>query len=322
MSAHPAAISATDRCRIGATDVRVSRLGVGGGSLLNAIGADGVRGVLDCCWQAGLRHFDTAPFYLGGVSETRFGESLVRRPRDEFVLSTKIGRYIRDGQESFDYSAAATEASIAESLRRLKVERLDIVFIHDVTPALHGDAFEARFGEAMDGAAPVLARLREQGVLGAIGVGLADWDVALRFARTGLLDCVMLAGGYTLLETASAAAFLPYCAEHGISVLVAAPFNTGVLATGAIEGARFSYRPAPPEILARTRALEAVCARHALPLAAAALQFPLRHPAVASVVVGHQSEAEVLRNLALMAHPAPATLWDEMRALGLIPPDA
>ena len=313
---------ATARRQIGRTDVRVSRLGVGGGSLINAIGQDGVKQVLDYCWTAGLRHFDTAPFYLGGISETRFGDSLASRPRAEFVLSTKVGRTIRDGEQRFDYSAAATEASIEQSLHRLRLDRLDIVFIHDVTPALHGDQFESRFAEAVDGAGSVLTRLRAQGVIGAIGVGLADWEVALRFARTGLLDCVMLAGGYTLLQNRSAVDFLPYCATRDISVLVAAPFNTGILATGAVEGARFSYQPASLHIMQRTTALEAVCARHGVKLAAAALQFPLRHAAVASVVVGHQSAAEVRQNIEQIASPVPEAMWQELAALSLIPPDA
>ncbi len=311
-----------ERRPIGGTAVRVSRLGIGGGSLFNAIGDDGVGRVLDFCWQSGLRYFDTAPFYVGGVSEARFGQAMATRPRDEFALSTKVGRYLTDGRESFDYSAAGTRTSIEQSLQRLQLKRLDIVYLHDLTPAMHGAAFEGLFETAMNGAVEILLRMRSDGTIGAIGVGMDDWDTALRFARTGKIDCVMLAGGYTLLKHAALHEFLPYCSEHDISVVVAAPFNTGILATGALEGARFSYRPASPEIMARTRALEAVCARHGVPLAAAALQFPLAHPAVASVVVGHQSEAEVVQNLALLAEPLPSAMWNDMRDRGLIPADA
>ncbi|WP_026874011.1 aldo/keto reductase [Inquilinus limosus] len=305
-----------ERRPIGRTSLRVSRLGIGGGSLFSSIGDAAVAALVDHCWERGLRHFDTAALYAGGVSEERFGTALADRPRDEHVLSTKAGRTTEDGENRFDYTRDGFLRSIDRSLTRLKRDRLDIVFIHDVTPDLLGDAYDARFAEAMDGAYPALAELRSQGVVGAVGVGVGSWQVCRRFAEAGDFDCMMLAGGYTLLKQDSVP-FLDQCLARGISVLLAAPFNTGILATGAVEGARYQYRPAPPEILERTRRIEAVCRRHDVPLPAAALQFPLRHPAVASVVVGHQSAEEVDRNMALLRREIPDAFWAELAAEGV-----
>lgn len=302
-----------ERRPVGRTPLSVSRLGIGGGSLFSAMGDAGVAAVVDHCWDRGLRYFDTAAFYAGGVSEERFGAALANRPRAEHVVSTKAGRTVEDGQHRFDYTRDGTLYSVERSLKRLKRDRLDMVSIHDVDPDLHGDSYEACFAEAMDGAYPALAELRHQGVVGAIGVAVKSWQVCQRFAEAGDFDGVMLAGGYTLLQQDSTP-FLDQCLARGISVLLAAPFNTGILATGAVDGARYFYKPAPPEVLERTRAIEAVCRRHGVPLPAAALQFPLRHPAVASVVVGHQSAEEVDRNLALLRQDIPDAFWDELAA--------
>jgi D-threo-aldose 1-dehydrogenase len=304
--------------RIGRTAVEVSRLGVGGGSSFARAGTHGDE-LLDTAWTAGLRYFDTAPLYGNGESEVRFGAALARRPRDEYVLSTKAGRH---GATAFDYSAAGVAASLVQSLQRLKLSRIDIVLMHDVDPDMHGENFERRFETATREGYPALAELRDAGTLGAIGAGLKDWNVALRLARAVRLDCIMLAGGYTLLQHAGLAELLPWCFDNEVSVLLAAPFNTGILATGAVDGARYYYKPAPPAILQRTRELAAVCERHAVPLAAAALQFPLHHPAVASVVVGHESEREIEHNLALLRFPIPTALWSEFKDRRLIPPEA
>jgi D-threo-aldose 1-dehydrogenase len=305
----------SERRPIGRTPLRVSRLGIGGGSLFSSIGDTAVAALVDHCWDRGLRYFDTAALYAGGVSEQRFGTALADRPRAEHVVSTKAGRTTEDGQNRFDYSRDGVLHSIERSLAKLKRDRLDIVSIHDIDPDLHGDAYEARFAEAMDGAYPALAELRSQGVVGAIGVAVKNWQVCRRFADAGDFDCLMLAGGYTLLQRDSEP-FLDDCVTRGISVLLAAPFNTGILATGAVEGARYFYKPAPPEVLERTRRIEALCRRHEVPLPAAALQFPLRHPAVASVVVGHQSAEEVDRNLALLQQDIPEALWADLAAEG------
>lgn len=314
--ASDATIRPAERRRVGHTALTVSRLGVGGGSsFVRSQGPD----LLDTCWDAGLRYFDTAPLYGGGESERRFGEALARRPRDEYVLSTKAGR---NGPTAFDYSARDVADSVRRSLDRLRLARVDIVYLHDVDPDLHGAAFEQRFAEAVGDAYPALAKLRDGGTIGAIGAGLKDWDVALRLARACRLDCIMLAGGYTLLQHGGLRELLPWCEANGVSAVVAAPYNTGILATGAVDGARYYYRPAPQPIVERTRELESACARHGVPLAAAALQFPLHHPAVVSVVVGHEQASEVERNLALLEAPIPAALWRELKDRALIPRDA
>ena len=304
-----------ERRPLGRTALTVSRLGVGGGSTFGRAGDQGTA-LIDACWDAGLRYFDTAPLYGAGNSERSVGRALARRPRDEFVLSTKVGR---NGERDFDYRADAVRVSLLRSLERLGLERIDIALIHDVDPDMHGDAFPQRFDEALHGAYAALDDLRRQGVIGAVGMGLKNWDVALRMAQAARLDCVMLAGGYTLLQHGGFDELLPWCAANAVSVILAAPYNTGILATGAVAGARYYYEPAPPEILERTRRIEAVCTRHQVPLAAAALQFPLGHPAVASVVVGHAEAAEVADNLALLRHPIPAALWGELKAAGLLP---
>jgi D-threo-aldose 1-dehydrogenase len=312
-------IAPAERRDVGSTGVRVSRLGVGGGSSFMRAG-DRTSALVGAAWDAGLRHFDTAPLYGGGDSERRLGSALSARPRDKFVLSTKVGREPgRDGQHVFDYSARHVRESLLRSCERLRTDHIDIVFIHDIDPDMHGEEFEARFDEVVHETYPALVALRGEGVVRAIGVGLKDWDVSLRLAEALRLDGVMLAGGYTLLQHGALDALLPWCERNGVGVLVAAPFNTGILATGAIEGARYYYRPAPPDILERTRRIEAACARHGVPLPAAALQFPLRHPAVVSVVVGHEGPDEVVRNTGLLTTPLPAGLWSDLREGGLIP---
>lgn len=305
-----------ERRPLGRSALALSALGVGGGSSFVRAGSAGGQCLVDAAWSAGLRHFDTAPLYGEGESERRLGHALAHRPRDAFVLSTKVGR---DGRREFDYSAAGVMRSLERSRARLGITRIDIALIHDVDPDMHGARFAARFDEAMAGAYPALAAMRDAGTLGAIGVGLKDWTVALRLLKAGRFDCVMLAGGYTLVQHGGLAELLPYCEAHAIGVMIAAPFNTGILATGAVEGARYYYQPAPPAIRERVQAIERVCARHGVPLAAAALQFPLAHPAVCSVVVGHESAHEVARNLALMRHPIPAALWSELKEEGLLP---
>jgi D-threo-aldose 1-dehydrogenase len=302
------------RRAIGKTALRVSRLGVGGGSTFGRA-QDGTS-LLDTCWDAGLRYFDSAPLYGAGESERRFGAFLASKPRETFVLSTKVGRM---GPTQFDYSADAIQRALRGSHERLGLSRIDLVFIHDLDPDLLGDAFERQFDQAVNEAAPALLALRDSGAIAAFGVGVKNWDVCLRFARAVPVDCFMLAGGYTLLQHGALAELLPYCVMHDISVIVAAPFNTGILATGAIEGARYYYEPADAEVLARTRQLETICGRHGVGLAAAALQFPLLHPAVASIVVGHESFEQVEQNLRMLCQPIPRALWAEMKVEGLLP---
>jgi D-threo-aldose 1-dehydrogenase len=291
----------------------------------------------DAMHAHGLRYFDTAPMYGTGLSEHRVGAYLRRVDRRGVVLSTKVGRILdpvgggaaagaSDGRYPFeiryDYSYDGTMRSLEHSLQRLGSNAIDIVLIHDVNRRWQGDLVEQRYTEAMEGAHRALVELRAAGAIKAIGVGVNDWSILMRFAADGDFDCFMLAGRYTLLDHSSLDAFLPDCARRDIAVLMAAPFNSGILATGATSGATYFYQPADGEIVERTRRIEAVCARHAVALAAAALQFPLGHPAVASVVAGMRSAAEVEANLAHVAAPIPTAFWEELKHEGLIAPHA
>jgi D-threo-aldose 1-dehydrogenase len=306
------------------------RMGYGGGSLFTVREEPAAAQVLAYAYDRGFRYFDTAPLYASGLGEHWFGAALRQRQRDDFVLSTKVGRRLRPVCTSpapadrlsfepwYDYSYDGVMRSIEDSLQRLGLCRVDLVYIHDVNPRWQGTDYERRFAEAMEGAYPALERLRSEGVVRAIGVGVKGADVCLRFARAGNFDAFMLAGGYTLLEHAALDDFLPHCVAHDIAVIVASPFNSGILATGAVDGATFFYTAAAPDVVERVRRMEAVCARHEVPLGAVALQFPLAHPAIVSAVCGYRTRAEVDTNLRWSTQPIPPALWDELKAEGLI----
>jgi len=315
--------------------IALPRLGYGGGSLFTVRTERDATQLLAYAYDRGFRYFDTAPLYSSGLGEHFFGTALRQRRRDEFVLSTKVGRRLAprcvnpppEDRLSFepwyDYSYDGVMRALEDSLQRLGLCRADIVFIHDVNPRWQGADYERRFVEAMEGAYPALERLRSEGVIRAIGVGVKGPDVCMRFARAGSFDCFMLAGGYTLLEHSQALEeLLPHCAHSGIGVIVASPFNSGILATGAVAGATYFYAEAGPEIVERTRRLEAVCARHGTPLGAAALQFTLAHPAVVSAVCGYRTRQEVDTNLRWSTMPLPDALWQELKHEGLLPTHA
>lgn len=319
------------------TTVDWPTLGFGGGSaFVGAAGEAESDALLAHAWSRGFRYFDTAPFYGHGLSEHRFGAALRQSPRDAFLLSTKVGRMLRPNANAnakpsaaalpfdvvYDYGHDGVMRSIDDSLQRLGLARIDIVYLHDVSPKWHGADYERRFREAIEGGYRALDRLRSEGVIRAVGVGVKDWDVCLRFARAADFDCFMLAGGYTLLEQGSLDEFLPYCVAHAIDVVLASPFNSGILASGPVEGASYFYSPAPPPIVERARKLSAVCERHGVPLGAVALQFPLAHPAIVSVVAGYRSTAEVDTNLRWQEQPIPAALWDELKTGRLLRADA
>jgi D-threo-aldose 1-dehydrogenase len=311
------------------------------GNLFRPVADTDARAAVDAAWAAGVRYFDTAPLYGHGLGERRLGAALRERPRETFVLSTKVGRRLEprpagatapvDGgayvevppwAPVFDYSHDGTLVSIEASLARLGLARIDVALIHDIGAVTHGADHEARYREAMAGAYRALARLRGEGAIRAIGVGANEWQVCERVARDGDPDCFLLAGRYSLLEQTALDSFLPLCARRGIGVIVGGAFNSGILATGPVPGATYDYAPASPAVLERVRALERVCRAHGVPLAAAALQFPLAHPAVTSVVVGARSRAEVEANVALLDHPLPPALWQDLRAHGLVRADA
>ena len=317
---------------IGRRDVAVSLLGVGTAPFGSRDVADteaSIAATFASLHAAGLRYFDTAPFYGLGVAEHRLGACLRSVERSSLVISTKVGRLLKPVsggaapfEVAFDYSYDGTMRSLEHSLQRLGTHAVDIVLIHDVNRRWQGDLVEQRYREAMSGAHRALVDLRAAGTIKAFGVGVNDWSILLRFAADGDFDCFMLAGRYTLLDHSALDTFMPDCQRRGISVLMAAPFNSGILASGAEPGATFFYQEADREIMARTRRIEAVCARHGVALPAAALQFPLAHPAVASVVTGIRNEAEAKADLEHCRSPMPSMFWDELKQEKLIAADA
>jgi D-threo-aldose 1-dehydrogenase len=334
-------MKAADTRPLGRTGLRVSQIGFGGaplGNLFAALSEADAASAVAGAFAAGIRLFDTAPLYGHGLSEHRIGAVLRHYKRDEFVLATKVGRLLRpdpaaDGglyrgilpfATEFDYSYDGVLRSVEDSLQRLGLARLDIVHIHDIDVWTHKSqaAMDERFAEVMGGGYPALLRLRDEKAIGAIGVGVNEWQACQRFAEAGDFDCFLLAGRYTLLEQAALDSFLPLCVARNIAVIIGGPFNTGILATGAVAGATYNYHPAPAEVMERVRRIETVCRAHGVALASAALQFPLHHPAVASVIPGARSAAEVAANLATFETAVPAALWAELKQAGLLRADA
>jgi D-threo-aldose 1-dehydrogenase len=292
-------------------------------------------------WGLGLRYFDTAPLYGHGLSEQRVGAALKGEPRDDFLLSTKVGRLLQPcapGDEdsgiflgvpsvkvAYDYSYDGVMRSHEASLKRLGLDRVDNLYVHDIDAMTHGSrqAAEARTRELIDqGGWRALDELRAAGDIAAIGAGVNEWEPCARLLELADPDIFLLAGRYTLLEQEALTSLLPACAERGVGVVVGGPFNSGILATGPVPGAVYNYAPAPEPILRRAAAIEAVCARHGVSLAQAALEFPLGHPAVVSVIPGGQTPDQVAQNLALLKTPIPARLWADLKAAGLLRPDA
>jgi D-threo-aldose 1-dehydrogenase len=312
--------------------VAVSRLGFGAapiGNLYREISDEEAFGAVEAAWQSGVRYFDTAPHYGLGLSERRLGVALSGRPRDEYVISTKVGRLLEpfDGEglddEGFavprhfrrvwDFSADGVRRSIESSLERLGTDRVEIVYLHD--PDNH---WASAFGEAY----PALEDLRSQGVVGAIGVGMNQWEMPERFVRETDIDVVMLAGRYTLLEQPSLPSFLPACVERGVSVVACGVFNSGLLSKPEVASdARYNYAEAPAELIERARSIAQVCGRHGVTLPQAAIQFALGHPAVVSVVIGSRTAEQMSANAANFAASIPEDLWNELKALNLIDPE-
>jgi len=320
------------KARIGKTGLEVTRLGMGCGALgglYEEVSHVAAKATLEAALALGVTYLDTAPLYGHGLSERRTGQVLRDRPRDSFVLSTKVGRLLVPAppgtvqsiwfknpepfEPVFDFSYEAVMRSVEESLERLGLDRIDILFIHD--PDEHYD-------EALKGAYPALDKLRTQGSVTAIGVGINQAEMLVRFANECDFDCFLLANRYTLIEHSGLKELLPLCAQKKISIIIGGPYNSGILATGALSGAKFDYSDASSEVLTRVRRVEEVCARHSVSLKAAALQFPLAHPAVAAVIPGARSAAEVEENSRLMALPIPDDFWKELRAEGLVPREA
>ena len=306
------------------TGVRLPQVGLGGaafGNLGQPVTDEDAEALLLAAWAAGIRYFDTAPHYGLGLSEARLGRFLRTRPRDEVVLSTKVGRLLEDGgterpdDQGFavtsrlvrrrDYTRSGVLRSLESSLERLGVDRVDVVLIHD--PDEH-------WRDAVREAYPCLHDLREQGVVGAIGVGMNQSEMPAAFVRETEIDCVLLAGRYTLLDRSGADDLLPLCQERGVAVIAGGVFNSGLLAA-PVPSATFDYAPAPAALVGRAMRMAEVCRRYGLALPDAALAFPLRHPAVSSLLLGVRSIAQLTQNLASLTASIPAELWAEIDAL-------
>lgn len=326
---------ATARVRVGRSRVEVCRLGFGsaplGGLLRETSEQDAVAAVA-AARAAGLFYFDTAPQYGGGLSEQRLGRALRDVKRDDVVVSTKIGKLVVPAdvvqptifvgapahEIAYDYSYDGVRRSLDASFKRLNLDRVDIVLIHDVNRKYHGDRVHERCEEAIAGACKALAELRGQGVIGAFGPATKDLDIACTMIERADVDCAMVPGRLTLLDHSARAELLPLCARRSVSVLTAAPFDSGILATGAVAGATYDYQPASIEMLGRVRALEKHCAAFGVSLPAAAIQFPRCFPEVASVVTGMRSVAEVQANIAAMSQPIPDDFWRALESERLI----
>jgi len=320
------------RREIRRTGLQLTTLGFGAApiaGLYRAVDQQTARATIDAAWNGGIRYFDTAPHYGLGLSERRLGEALRDRPRDDVVVSSKVGRLLvpripplaRDDDmfdvpgdltRRRDYSRDGIMRSLEATLQRTGLDRVDVLYIHD--PDEH-------WREAAEEAVPALVELREADVVGAIGVGMNQSAMLARFIRETDVDLVMLAGRYTLLEQGAADELLPTALEYGRSVVAAAVFNSGLFARDDVpDTATYNYGQASPDVLERARLLASVCREHGTTLPAAAIRFPLRHPAVASVVVGMRSPAEVDRNLAAHAQHVTDELWADLEHRGLIRP--
>jgi D-threo-aldose 1-dehydrogenase len=311
------------------------------GNLYRAIGDDEAQTILDKAWAGGVRYYDTSPLYGLGLSETRLNRFLRGKNRDDYVLSTKAGRLMqvcdprdRTGigkwfdvptrREVYDYSYDGVMRSVEFSLERLGVDRVDILYVHDLCIFTHGSkaASDARIEEFMASGYDAMISLRDQGVVTAIGGGINEWEVCQTLAERGDFDLFLLAGRYTLLEQESLESFLPLCQSRGIGIVIGGPYNSGVLASGPKPGAFYNYDPAPEPILEKVRRIEAVCSSHGVSLIDAAFQFPLMNPNVVSVIPGGQSGAQMESNLLAAEATIPPALWADLKAQGLMREDA
>lgn len=324
--------------------VHLTRMGFGGaplGNLYRRVSDEDAQAALLAAYDVGIRYFDTAPQYGLGRSEERFGRAMEAFGSENIVLSTKVGRLLVDcGPDEvtpesfvdvpqrrivFDYTYDGVMRSYEASRRRLGRDRAEILLVHDVCAFSQGsqEASDAKVRELFDGGGyRALIELRDAGDILAIGAGVNEWQVCEKLLGLGDFDCFLLAGRYTLIEQEALESFLPLCERRDVGIILGGPYNSGVLATGAVEGARYNYTPAPPAILERVERIESVCRSHGTPLIAAALQFVFGHPCVKTVIPGAVSRAELLANAGLLEVEIPPALWTDLKAEGLINPDA
>ncbi|MDF1658870.1 MAG: aldo/keto reductase [Verrucomicrobiales bacterium] len=322
--------------KLGETDLEISLPALGAApiaDLYEIIDEERAVGTLVSAIHQGVNLIDTSPLYGMGLSELRVGAALRHTPEYEVMISSKVGRVTdpftppSDRQVfagglnhsvTYDYSYDGVMRSIEQSLLRLGRDKIDLVLVHDLDQWTHGDAFSELYEIAMNGAVVALKSLREQGTIRAFGAGLNDADAAEKFSRDCSPDAILLAGRYSLLEQPALDSFLPLAKELGIGVILGGVFNSGILATGAIKGARYDYAEAPAEIIERVRRIESVCERHQVPLRRAAVQFAIAHPAVSSLILGAAREEEVSMQIEDVKASIPEEIWSELKELGLI----
>jgi D-threo-aldose 1-dehydrogenase len=332
------------RRKLGRTGVEVTQLGLGGaglGDLFDIVEDHDADATLTAAWDAGIRYYDTSPWYGRGQSEHRFGRALYRRPRADYVLSTKVGRVFRAVHDAehfehgfwrggltfrhqFDYSYDGVMRSFEDSLQRLGLPRIDLLLIHDLDLAHHGSdaSVNAYLTELHNGGWRALTALKDAGLIRGIGAGINQREMIPRLLDLLDLDFFLVAMPYTLLDTGVLDSEFPLCVARGVGFVIGAPLASGILATGAVQGARYRYAEATPGIMAKVKRIEAVCERHNVPLAAAALQFPLGHPSVAAVIPGALLPEHVTHNVAAFRHAIPPALWAELKSEGLLREDA
>ena len=315
---------------LGRTGLQVTEISFGAapiGNLYRPVDEHDTRSVLETAWSRGIRFFDTAPYYGHGLSERRLGDFLRTKPSDEWVLATKVGRLLEPVPNGaipdnvfadplpfkpvFDYSYDGIMRSIEHSYARLGLNRIDIAWIHDIGVLTHGNADAAHREALFAGGLRALDQLRSSGAIRAYGLGVNEVEICLDVMARAPLDAILLAGRYTLLDRSATDRLLPLCAEQQTSLVIGGVFNSGILATGPLPDAHFDYAPASADVLARVRGLQDVADRHTVPLAAAALQFPLLAPSVASVLIGTAKSSSLERNIDLLATPIPEQLWAE-----------
>jgi len=329
--------------QLGKTGLELTQLGYGGahlGELYAPAPDDEAAAAVAAAHEIGVGYFDTAPWYGRGLSEHRLGHILRRLPRDDFVLSSKVGRVLFRPAETpfdtapwagglpfdlrFDYTRDGIRRSYEDSLQRLGMTRLDLLFIHDLDVGYHGEkGVAARISELDDGGGwRVLDQLKAAGEIAGVGAGISEAAMIPRLLARFELDALLVAMPYTLLDQDALDEALPLCEARGVGVVIGSPYASGVLATGAVAGANYAYAAAEGEVLDRVAAIERVCVAHRVPLKAAALQFPLGHPSVASVIPGAVSPGHVRDNAAMLAVDIPPALWADLKAEGLIRGDA
>ena len=301
-----------DTSKIGKTDVVVTKIGMGGAPL-GGLDSKTAQDTLEYAFEQGIRYFDTAPLYGSGLSEIHTGGFLSTLPRNDFVLSSKVGRLIIPGQDiPFNYTKEGILRSIDESLTRLNLDSLDIVLIHD--PDNH-------YSSALNEAFPTLAKLREQGVIKAIGAGMNQWEMLRQFAKDADFDCFLVAGRYTLLDHSALHELMPLCLEKDISLILGGPYNSGILASDLNTKSTYFYDPSPFEVIEKAKKIKQVCDRHHVPLKAAAIQFGLMHQSVASTIPGPRSPKEIEDNIVMASIKIEPDLWRELKQENLIHQD-